>query len=282
MLMDANRMQAFRMAIDHVVRPGMKVLELGGGTGALSFFAAQRADKVYCVDFNPDMVREARRLLAKNRGGHKVDVIHADAFEYLPPEPVDVVICEMIHVAMLREKQVEVIESFKRRYLQKFGGELPVFLPEAVLMAAQPLQQDYEFEGFHAPIVQFQQAGAAQPGTVEMAQPAVYAVIDFTQPNDASYHWEGKFVIDRDGTVSAIRFITKNILSVVQERATTIDWLNHTMALPLEMPVPVQCGDVLQVRFAYRAGGSIPSLQAKLQACVLYRAALQPQVLAFA
>lgn len=282
MLMDTNRMHNFRAAIAHVVQPGMKVLELGGGTGALSFFAAQRADKVYCIDFNPDMVQEARRFLALNRCAGKVEVIHADAFEYLPPEPVDVVICEMLHVAMLREKQVELIENFKRRYLQKFGGPLPVFLPEAVLMAAQPMQQEYDFEGFHAPIVQFQQPGIGQPGTVEMAQPAVYSVIDFTQPNDTSYSWEGKFVIDRDGTVSAIRFITKTILSVVQERATTIDWLNHFMSLPLDQPVAVKAGDVLQVGFAYRAGGSIPSLQARLTAHLLYQAALQPQVVAYA
>jgi hypothetical protein len=183
---------------------------------------------------------------------------------------------------MLREKQVEVIEGFKRRYLQKFGGPLPVFLPEAVLMAAQPMQQEYDFEGFHAPIVQFQQPGVAQPGTVEMAQPAVYSVIDFTQPNETSYNWEGKFVIDRDGTVNAVRFITKNILAVVQERASTIDWLNHHMSLPLERPVEARRGDVLQVSFAYRAGGSIPSLQARLAARVLYQAALQPQVMAFA
>lgn len=282
MLMDANRMRSFRAAIAHVVKPGMKVLELGGGTGALSFFAAQRADKVYCIDFNPDMVAEARRFLALNRCGDRVEVLHADAFEYLPPEPVDVVICEMVHAAMLREKQVEVIEGFKRRYLQKFGGPLPVFLPEAVLLAAQPLQQEYDFEGFHAPIVQFQQPGAAQPGTVEMAQPAVYSVIDFTEANDTSYRWEGKFVVDRDGTVNAIRFITKSILSVVQERATTIDWLNHTMSLPLAQPVAARQGDVLQVAFSYRAGASIPSLQAGLAARVLYHAALQPRVMAFA
>ena len=52
--------------------------------------------------------------------------------------------------------------------------------------------------------------------------------------------------------------------------------------LPLAQPVRVQQGDVLQVRFAYRAGGSIPSLQGRLEASVLYRAALQPQVVAYA
>jgi predicted RNA methylase len=266
MLMDANRMVNFKAAIDVVVKPGMKVLELGGGTGVLSCFAARNASKVYCVEFNPDMVREATKFLAMNPGGEKVEVIHADAFEYLPPEPVDVVICEMIHVAMLREKQVEVIENFKQRYLHRFGGPLPVFLPEAVLMAVQPVQQEYDFEGFYAPIVQFQQPGVVHPGTLELGQPAVYSLIDFTQANDLAYRWEGRIAIERDGTLNALRFVTKNILAVVQERSSTIDWLNHYMTLPLAGPLAVRTGDLVQVSFAYRAGGQIQSLQAAMRA----------------
>ncbi|MBA5638697.1 methyltransferase domain-containing protein [Duganella sp. LX20W] len=276
MLMDQNRMHGFKSAIDYAVKPGAKVLELGGGTGVLSWFAAAKADKVYCVEFNPDMVKEARKMLALNANGHKVEVIHADAFEYLPPEPVDVVICEMIHVGMLREKQVEVIESFKRRYAARFGGPLPVFLPEAVIMAVQPLQQEYDFEGFYAPIVQFQETTAIHTGTVEMAQPAVYSIIDFSQPNDLIYNWQGKFVVEKGGQINAMRFVTKNILAVVSERNTTIDWLNHYMTLPLAVPVRACEGDVLQLSFQYRAGGSIPSLQASMQAEILYEAAHQP------
>jgi predicted RNA methylase len=265
MLMDQNRMHSFKSAIDYAVFPGARVLELGGGTGVLSFFAAARADKVYCVEFNPDMVREARRFLAMNPNGHKVEVVHADAFDYLPPEPVDVVICEMIHVGMLREKQVEVIEAFKQRYLARFGGPLPVFLPEAVVMAVQPLQQDYDFEGFYAPIVQFQQTTAVYPGTLELAQPAVYCILDFNQPTDTLIAWQGQFAIDRPGTLNALRFVTKNILAVVPERSSTIDWLNHYMTLPLARPFDVIAGDTVQVSFRYRAGGSIPSLQASIR-----------------
>jgi predicted RNA methylase len=266
MLMDQNRMHSFKSAIHYAVRPGAKVLELGGGTGVLSFFAAQQASKVYCVEFNPDMVQEARRFLAMNPHGDRVEVIHADAFEYLPPEPVDVVICEMIHVAMLREKQVDVIESFKQRYLERFGGPLPLFMPEAVLMAVQPLQQEYDFEGFYAPIVQFQETQVVYPGTIELAQPAVYSVLDFSQPVEPMIAWQGKFVVEKGGVLNAMRFVTKNILSIVQEEGSTIDWLNHYMTLPLATPLAVQPGDVLDVSFHYRAGGSIPSLQASIRA----------------
>ena len=274
MLMDQNRMHSFKSAIHYAVKPGARVLELGGGTGVLSFFAAQAASKVYCVEFNPDMVREARKFLALNPNGHKVEVIHADAFDYLPPEPVDVVICEMIHVAMLREKQVEVIESFKRRYLAKFGGPLPVFLPEAVIMAAQPIEQEYDFEGFHAPIVQFQETNVVHPGTVELGQPAVYSLIDFNGAVDNVFAWEGGIVAQKSGLLNAMRFITKNVLAIVQEESRTIDWLNHYMTLPLASPVRVEAGDLVHVAFQYRAGGSIPSLQASLRAQVLKQRAV--------
>ena len=275
-LMDERRMQGFKAAIEAVVFPGAKVLELGGGTGVLSWFAAAKADKVWCVEFNPELVAESRRLLSQNREGHKVEVVHADAFEYLPPEPVDVVICEMIHVGMLREKQVQMIEAFKRRYRARFGAKLPVFVPEAAVMAVQPLQQDYDFCGFQAPIVQFQEPTVLMPGSVELATPSVYSILDFTQDTSETIQWEGNFVASQAGTVNALRFITKNILTVLMQQGTTIDWLNHYMVLPLANPVQVEAGDTLRVGFQYKAGGSIPSLQQAMRAERLPSAAAHP------
>ncbi len=269
MLMDHNRMSAFKAAIDYAVFAGAKVLELGGGTGVLSCLAACKASKVWCVEFNPDMVEESRRLLALNPDGHKVEVIHADAFEYLPPEPVDVVICEMIHTAMLREKQIEVIEAFKQRYRKRFGIKQPVFIPSAIIMAVQPLQQNYDFFGFHAPIIQFQRVHTLQPGSIELAAPSVYRIMDLTQPTAREIQWEGSFILESNGTVNALRFITKNILAVVPERATTIDWLIDYLVLPLAEPVEAMTGDVLTVDFHYFAGGSLRSLERSMVASLV-------------
>jgi len=264
MLKDENRMRNFKAAIEHVVFQGAKVLELGGGTGVLSCLAAQKACKVWCVEFNPDLVTESRRFLPLNPDGHKVEVIQADAFEYLPPEPVDVVICEMIHVAMLREKQIAVIEDFKQRYLQRFGGKLPVFIPEAIIMAVQPLQQSYDFFGFYAPIIQFQRPQDIQTGSIELAPPCVYSTLDLANPNSLEIEWQGNFVLTQDGAVNALRFITKNLLALIQEQASSIDWLIEYLVLPLAEPVEGKRGDVLQVSFRYLAGGSIRSLENSL------------------
>lgn len=266
MLTDKNRMDNFKAAIDLTVFEGAKVLELGGGTGVLSCFAAAKASKVWCVEFNPDLVAESRRFLALNPDGHKVEVIHADAFEYLPPEPVDVVICEMIHVAMLREKQIEVIEGFKTRYRQRFGDQLPVFIPTAVIMAVQPLQQDYNFSGFYAPIIQFQRAHIEHPGVIELAAPQVYSVLDFTQPTSQEITWQGTFTLEQDGTVNALRFVTKNILAVDSAQSSTIDWLIDYLVLPLPRPVTLKSNEKLHVSFHHKTGGSIRSLEKSLQA----------------
>lgn len=269
MLTDENRMSNFKAAIDHIVFEGAKVLELGGGTGVLSCLAAAKANKVWCVEYNPDLVAESRRFLALNRDGYKVEVIHADAFEYLPPEPVDVVICEMIHVAMLREKQIEMIERFKQRYLQHFGGPLPIFIPEAVIMAVQPLQQSYDFFGYIAPIIQFQRPQLIHHRSIELAAPAVYSTLDLSEKTSLKINWTGNFVLTQDGTVNALRFITKNILAVLQEKAATIDWLIDYLVLPLRTDIQAKTGDVLQVTFEYTAGESIRSLENSLHATLV-------------
>ena len=92
MLRDQTRMVPFREAIELTVPDGATVLELGGGTGVLSWFAAQKARQVWCVERNPALVRASRSFLRSNLNGERVTVVQADAMNYLPPEPVDVVI----------------------------------------------------------------------------------------------------------------------------------------------------------------------------------------------
>jgi protein arginine N-methyltransferase 1 len=269
MLTDENRMLNFKAAIDQIVFEGAKVLELGGGTGVLSCLAAAKASKVWCVEYNPDLVAESRRFLALNSNGHKVQVIHADAFEYLPPEPVDVVICEMIHVAMLREKQVEMIENFKLRYLQCHGVPLPIFIPEAVIMAVQPLQQSYDFFGYVAPIIQFQRPQVMHQRSIELAPPSVYSTLDLSKDTALDISWVGSIVLTQDGKVNALRFITKNILAVLLEKSTTIDWLIDYLVLPLHTEIQAKSGDRLEVKFEYKTGASIRSLENSLQVTLL-------------
>lgn len=260
MLADPARMNAFRAAISAAVPHGAKVLDLGGGTGVLSYFSAQRAAKVWCVERNPELVQAARSLLALNPGGERVEVIEADAFDYLPPEPVDVVICEMLHVGMLREKQVPVLASFKQRYLEKFGAPLPLFIPEAFIQAVQPVEQSFDFCGYYAPVPSLQDPSALQPRTCELAEPLVFQTGCYRAALPMDCNWRGKITLTEGGQLNALRFITKNILTIIEEEQRSVDWFSQYLILPLTDALPVSAGQTVSVEFSYTLGNPIATL----------------------
>jgi predicted RNA methylase len=261
MLNDTARMAGFKAAIEHVVKPGARVLDLGGGTGVLSFFAANNAAKVWYVEKNPELVREARRILPLNPYSERIEIVEADAFDYLPPEPVDVVICEMTHVAMLREKQIQVISSFKERYRNKFGSSLPIFVPEALIQAVQPIEQRFDFSGYYAPTILFQHPTAIQPDTRELGEPAIYQTLRYDEALPESCDWNDIMITHSAGRINALRFVTKNILAIQVAKQRTIDWFNQYLILPLDTPLSVNAGERIQIRFSYRPGDSLSALR---------------------
>lgn len=265
MLNDTIRMKGFKEAINLVVKPGAKVLELGGGTGVQSFFAAQKAQKVYCVERNPELVSAARSFLAKNINGNKVEVIQADALHYLPPEPVDVVICEMLHTGLLREKQMPVIDSFKKRYWEKFGNPLPIFVPEASIQAIQPIEQNFHFEGFYAPTILFQDPCAIQERSKSLGNPEVFQLLSYAEPFNQTCHWDGEIIIAENGQLNALRLITKNILAINMLTHNTVDWHTQYIIVPLSTPIAVSKGDHISIRFSYQGGAPLSALSDSLE-----------------
>jgi protein arginine N-methyltransferase 1 len=261
MLNDERRTGAFEEALGRVVAPGARVLDLGGGTGVLSFFAARAASRVWCVELNPELAGLARELLAENGAAHRVEVVEADAMTYLPPEQVDLVVCEMLHVTLLVEKQIQVVGAFKERYLQAFGPPLPRLMPEAIVQAVQPLQQSFDFHGYHAPTVHFQDGTVEQPRTLELGEPVVYQTIQLAEPLPDRIAWRGALTVARAGTLNAIRFVTKNLLAILESEGRSIDWLMNYLVVPVESPIAVRAGDTVELAFDYEPGGRLSSLR---------------------
>ncbi|MDA7951265.1 MAG: methyltransferase domain-containing protein [Pirellulaceae bacterium] len=264
MLLDEHRMSSFQQAIQQVVRPGARVLELGGGTGVLSFFAAQQGASVDYVEYLPEMCEAANDFFLRNGVHPQVTIHNTDARTFLPDEPVDVVICEMLHSAVLSEKQLEIIHLFKEAYARKFGS-LPVFIPEATLLGVQPTQHDFVFEGFYAPVPIFQLPSAIQPRTLPLADPVVYLAIMYDEPFSQKIQWNGTLKANKSGVCNAIRFITKNILTISVEEQTTVEWSNQHMVLPLSQALFVEEGDQFKIAFSYKAGDPIQALSKSLK-----------------
>jgi len=265
MLADRARTGGFKAAIEHAVPEGGRVLELGGGTGVLSFFAAQKAARVWCVERNPELVDIARRILQLNGVAGRVDLVAADALDYLPPEPVDVVVCEMLHAGLLREKQVDVIASFKERYLAAFGPPLPTFIPEATILGLQPIEHPFEFFGYRAPIPLFQDAAVADEVTRTLADPIVTHSVIYEDALPDWIGWQGDLQVTTDGDVTAVSFITRAVLRVRVEVGDTIDWYLQRLVTPLERQVAVRAGETLRVSFGYPPGASLGALAETLQ-----------------
>jgi predicted RNA methylase len=260
MLLDEHRMSAFEQAIDLVVRPGAHVLDLGAGTGILSYLAARRGARVTAVEREPLVYATARTALAA-AVGDRVTLVHADARDFLPVDAVDVVLCEMMHVGQLRERQIEVIGSFKRRYAARFGGPLPRFVPEACVQAVQPVAQDFTYRGFAVAAPVFQDPFAVQPRTVELAGPQVYQQFYYhADPLPDACAADLAFTAVRPGRLNAIRLLTKNLLAVGLDPPASVDWLMNYLIVPLPEPVDVDAGAGVRLRFRYRPGDEIATL----------------------
>jgi type I protein arginine methyltransferase len=265
MLQDDDRVGSFLQAIQFTVKPGMNVVELGGGTGILSSFAARMGANVTYVERNPELVSIADRFLHNNNLSEKVDVVQCDAMSFSPEEPTDVVICEMLHVGLLREKQAQVIESFKANYALRFPGHMPQFIPEVTMLLAQLIHQSFDFHGFDAPLPMFQAPVIGQARTTELSKFYTYANIDYREQIAQRFEQSIHFEVETPGTVNAIRFATQNILAVNLAEQRAITWPNQCLVLPIPQPIDVKAGDSAQLSLAYHAGGSVESLWQSLE-----------------
>ncbi|MCG8512437.1 MAG: methyltransferase domain-containing protein [Rhodospirillales bacterium] len=265
MLAEPNRMAGFKAAIDLVVPAGGKVVDLGAGTGALSFFAARKAARVHAVEMLPELAEFARKHLERNGCADRVDITIGDARAYLPPEPVDVVICEMLHSALLREKQLEVIRSFKARYREAFGDTLPVLLPYATVLGVEPVQANFSFEGYEASISLFEAPGAPSPRFRSLGEARPYGILEYHRDFSTAFRIEQTLAIATAGRFNALRFITKNVLAMAPDNRGTVDWMNQHLILPLKAAEDAKAGERFRVCFDYAAGAPIRALQSSIE-----------------
>jgi type I protein arginine methyltransferase len=261
MLQDRQRLAAFRRAMELHVKPNMHVLELGGGTGILSSFAARLGANVTCVEHNSELVRFARNAIRENGLADRVEVIHADASCFIPKEPVHAVICEMLHVGLLREKQTEIISAFKSNYQAHWDEPMPRFFPEASRLMVQLIDHAFDFEGYYAPLPIFQSPDqSANDELRELSTLVDYAHVLYDQPISEAIHWSGDFEIIHDGFLSGLRFVTQNYLSIESNGVSPV-WPNQFLIIPIRDPSPVLRGQTVRLKFVYRYGDQLQSLQ---------------------
>jgi type I protein arginine methyltransferase len=125
MICDRVRTEAFRRAIDSVVRPGDIVLDVGAGSGILSVFAARAgAARVYAVERTSAAIL-ARELAAANGVAEIVRVIHGDVTDVELPERVDVIVSEWLGGFGIDEGMLVPVIVARDRWLKPGGVMIP-------------------------------------------------------------------------------------------------------------------------------------------------------------
>jgi protein arginine N-methyltransferase 1 len=125
MIRDRVRTEAFRRAINAVVRPGDIVLDVGAGSGILSVFAARAgAGSVYAVERTSIAVL-AEQLAAANNVAETIKVIHGDVMDIELPEQVDVIVSEWLGGFGIDEGMLAPVIAARDRWLKPGGAMIP-------------------------------------------------------------------------------------------------------------------------------------------------------------
>lgn len=124
MLADLERIEKYYAAIQRVIRPGDTVMDLGAGTGILSFFAAQSAERVYAVE-QTSTIEVARRIGAANQISN-VHFFEGNSRDFVAPSKVDVIVHEQIaSFNPFSENMLENLLDARDRLLKPGGKILP-------------------------------------------------------------------------------------------------------------------------------------------------------------
>jgi hypothetical protein len=97
--------------------------------------------------------------------------------------------------------------------------------------------------------------------TRELGAPVLYQQLTYESPFHLTCRWSGPLPITTGGTLNALRVITKNILTILLDLHSTIDWHNQYLIVPLEKEFQVKPGDTVHVAFDYTAGDPLSSFQ---------------------
>jgi SAM-dependent methyltransferase len=129
MLRDYIRMTAYRRAIERAVSPDTVALDLGCGSGVLSFFAASAgAQKIYAIERRPDIIFLAEQLAHANGLTEQIEFIEGASSHIsesrMDPKP-DLLIAEILGNAILEENVLEYTVDARRRFLKPGANLIP-------------------------------------------------------------------------------------------------------------------------------------------------------------
>lgn len=251
----------YRRAILERVRPGDVVLDIGAGSGSLSFFACQAgAARVYAVELDGSL--ELARVLAEHNGyADRVVLLRADAKQVQLPERADVLVTNTLETFGLNGGLLELVVDARERLLRPGAAvlprslglycaplELPEFYERRIAFWQHPVH-GLDAAPLHRFAVNNMYALMAERAAC-LADPAQLAAIDLATAQRAAVCGEAQFRVARAGTLHGLLgWFTAGLTPEIQlSNAPGSATTGYNQAfLPLARPLAVAPGDTLRI-----------------------------------
>ncbi len=271
MLGDRARTEGYRKGIEAIVKPGMVVLDVGAGTGILSFFAARAGAKtVYAVD-RSDILAVTEELVEANNFQDVIKCIDGVAENIELPEKVDVIVSEWMGMFALTEAMFESVVRAAKKHL-KPGG---VLIPGGIRICLTAIQDDklYNEEGLgfwteslygfdyspmiNAEISDLETHSVDGSNATALAPSVVLADLDCHTAEIADYWFNAEFSIEIEkagrmhgfyGHFEAI--LAPGVVLSTYHKETMTHWRQSWFPLKER---EVEVGDLLAMRFRAKA-----------------------------
>jgi hypothetical protein len=127
---DEVRNETYAQALNHFVKPGMTVFEIGTGTGILAMLAVRAgASHVYTCERRNEVAAAAQAIIERNGMSDQITVIAKDAYDIQLgvdlPERADLFVAEIVDIGLLGEYVLPLTELARERFLKPAAILLP-------------------------------------------------------------------------------------------------------------------------------------------------------------
>lgn len=241
------RTKYFAEAIAELVRPGMRVLELGSGTGILSLLAARAGARVTAVEMDSQLVAYGRRAAKRAGLDQAVSFVEADAETYRPDGSVDLIVCEMQDTGCIRERQIQVMNR-AREFLASGGTALARGVRSRISLA----WTEYRLHGLELPLPFFATTEVPAPRVVR-TEAVIYQQLDFLAATDPKVQVQVKLPVRLAGPANCLVIETETEL-LPGRCCGGSDWFNAPFVVPFEEELELRDGDCPVVEMSYIMG----------------------------
>jgi protein arginine N-methyltransferase 1 len=254
LLKDKIRMEAYRQAIEATVKPGDTVLDIGCGSGILSFLAIKAgAAHVHAVDVDQATLNLAKVLAGHNGLDKKITFHKGLSFRMKLKKKADVIVSELFGNLGLNENVMAVLKDARERLLKPEG----LLIPRAMKLWIAPCDyKDWEYTvkamkdvyGFDM-LPDVPELDVGSPSMVVrnsefLANSKLMAEVDFMTAGD-SFSGSCEFEVAHDGILNSFAgwfeaSLTDNVKFTTTPSGITTHWKQGF--LPLRSPVKVRAG----------------------------------------